>query len=172
MCARVENKPESGSLRRLVSQHLKAFTDTDEGKPEFIRRTFWEFLDCGNFEKGAVRLWCEACKVEHLVAFRCKLRGICPYCSEQAANEVCRLLLRKVLPERPYRHLVVNYPLEVTQKLAFQSALVSSVERVVNRVLRRWMEARCGGASTGGVHFPAPVRLGHAADAPRPHPSA
>lgn len=61
--------------------------------------------------------------------------------------------MRRVLPNQAFRHMVVNYPLELSQKLAFQPALVSAMECLVGRETRRWMEQRCGGASTGGVQF-------------------
>lgn len=37
-------------------------------------------LQCGRLEHGFLRLRCDTCHAEHLVAFSCKRRGFCPSC--------------------------------------------------------------------------------------------
>jgi hypothetical protein len=46
--------------------------------PEYVRREFEDYLKCGRLEHGFLRVRCDTCHAEHLVAFRCKRRGACP----------------------------------------------------------------------------------------------
>lgn len=120
--------------------------------PRFIIETLRGFLECGDASKGGLRLQCSACGHEEFVAFSCKLRGLCPSCTARTAVDVSERLVREVFPDAAYRQWVVNYPLEVSQKLSFQPRLISAIERMVTRHLRRWLEAR-GDCRTGGMLF-------------------
>ena len=46
--------------------------------PEHVREEFDEYLRCGVLERGLLRVVCEQCHGERLVAFSCKKRGFCP----------------------------------------------------------------------------------------------
>ena len=85
--------------------------------------------------------------------FSCKLRGICPSCTGRGAQDGAHRLATRVLPHSEYRQWVVNYPFEMSQKLAFQPALISRVERLVAKVLREWAEAQGVKCESGGVLF-------------------
>ena len=41
------------------------------------------YLDCGIFDQGVARIRCPDCRHEFLVAFSCKLRGLCPSCHQK-----------------------------------------------------------------------------------------
>lgn len=43
--------------------------------PEYDQREFEDFLKCGRLEHGFLRVRCDTCHAEHLVAFSCKRRG-------------------------------------------------------------------------------------------------
>ncbi len=45
------------------------------------------YLDCGIFDQGVARVRCPDCRHEFLIAFSCKLRGLCPSCHQK-----CELL--------------------------------------------------------------------------------
>ena len=43
--------------------------------PAFVKQEFDDYLKCGLLEHGLLRVKCDACSHEHLVAFSCKRRG-------------------------------------------------------------------------------------------------
>ncbi len=45
-----------------------------------MREAFDEYLRCGVLDHGFLRVACEHCHAERLVAFSCKKRGSCPSC--------------------------------------------------------------------------------------------
>jgi hypothetical protein len=57
-------------------------------------------------EGGFLRVRCENCHAEKLVAFSCKRRGICPSCGARRMVEIAALLVDDVLPRRALRQWV------------------------------------------------------------------
>jgi hypothetical protein len=54
-------------------------------------------------EHRFLRLRCEACHAEKLVAFSCRRRGFCPSCAARRMSESPALLVDEVLPPVPIR---------------------------------------------------------------------
>ncbi len=52
----------------------------------------------GRLEHGFLRVQCDTCYAEHLVAFSCKRRGFCPSCGARRMVESAALLVDEVLP--------------------------------------------------------------------------
>jgi len=50
---------------------------------------------------ATLRVRCETCHAEHLVAFSCKRRGFCPSCGARRMAESAALLVDEVFPEQP-----------------------------------------------------------------------
>ncbi len=78
-------------LYGLVRDHLDAFLDHAResyarGLPHYVEQAFRAYLRCGIFAHGFLRLHCDDCRPDLLVAFSCKGRGICPSCS---ARRMC-----------------------------------------------------------------------------------
>ena len=99
--------PEQTLLYRLVEQHYPAFVAelAADGRevPGYVAREFEEYLRCGRLEWGLLRVRCEVCHRERLVAFSCKRRGFCPSCGARRMVESAALLVADVLPEVPIR---------------------------------------------------------------------
>lgn len=78
------HRPEQTLLYQIVDEYYPAFAAlmAEQGKelPGYVQREFEEFLQCGRLEHGFLRVRCESCHAEHLVAFSCKRRGFCPSC--------------------------------------------------------------------------------------------
>lgn len=76
--------PERTLLYALVEAHYPDFIARleaeDRSLPEYVREEFDEYLRCGVLEHGFLRVVCEQCHAERLVAFSCKKRGFCPSC--------------------------------------------------------------------------------------------
>jgi hypothetical protein len=74
------HQPEKTLLYQLVSSYYSVFTKylAREGKllPNYVQREFEAYLKCGRLEHGFLRVRCENCYEERLVAFSCKRRGI------------------------------------------------------------------------------------------------
>ena len=66
-------RPEQTLLYQLIEQHYPAFIAqwAAQGRtlPAYVRREFEDFLKCGRLECGFLRLRCERCRDEKLVAF-------------------------------------------------------------------------------------------------------
>ena len=69
------HRPEQTLLYQLVEQHFPAFVSALEANggnlPTFVRQEFDDYLKCGLPEHGFLRVKCDSCRNEHLVAFVC-----------------------------------------------------------------------------------------------------
>ena len=48
--------------------------------PASVKRAMDRFTGCGDLERGFVRVRCAVCRLERLVPFSCKVRGLCASC--------------------------------------------------------------------------------------------
>jgi hypothetical protein len=97
-----QHRPEHTLLYQLVEQHYPAFRPAREAAgrpvPKHVREEFEAYLKCGRLERGFLRVCCESCHAEKLVAFSCKRRGFCPSCGARRMAETAALLADEVLP--------------------------------------------------------------------------
>ena len=74
--------PERTLLYALMQAHYPDFLARLEAEerslPAYVRDEFEAFLRCGVLDHGFLRVVCEHCHAERLVAFSCKKRGFCP----------------------------------------------------------------------------------------------
>jgi ribosomal protein S27E len=74
------HRPEKTLLYQLVSRHYPVFRQqlAEDGRilPDYVQREFEDYLKCGRLEYGFLRVRCETCHEERLVAFSCKRRGL------------------------------------------------------------------------------------------------
>jgi hypothetical protein len=67
------HRPERTLLYQLVEQHYPAFRElraaADRPLPDFVQQEFEAYLKCGRLEEGFLRVRCEQCHAEKLVAF-------------------------------------------------------------------------------------------------------
>ena len=75
-----------------------------------MAQAFDGYLQCGRLEYGFLRLRCDTCHTEHLLAFSCKRRGFCPSCGARRMADGAAWLVDQVLPERPIRQWVLSLP--------------------------------------------------------------
>ena len=99
----VRHRPEETVLYDVVERHHDAFFAhlEEQGRrlPGFVREELGAYLRCGRLEYGFVRVKCEGCRHEHLVAFSCKGRGFCPSCASRRMAETGAKLVDEVLPK-------------------------------------------------------------------------
>jgi len=69
------HRPERTLLYQIVEEYYPAFMPHLAAQggvlPEYVQREFEDYLGCGRFEHGFLRVRCDSCHAEHLVAFSC-----------------------------------------------------------------------------------------------------
>jgi hypothetical protein len=136
-----QHRPERTLLYQLVEQHYPALRElraaADRPLPDFVQQEFDAYLKCGRLEEGFLRVRCEQCHAEKLVAFSCKKRGFCPSCGGRRMAETAALLADEVLPERPLRQWVLSLPHALRFLLATDPDALTLVLGVVYRTISR-----------------------------------
>ncbi len=89
------HRPEQSLLYQVIEQHYPVFSthlaEQGRGLPEYVQREFEDYLKCGRLEGGFLRVRCDTCHTERLVAFSWPLPRIpapaalvIPYTSQTA----------------------------------------------------------------------------------------
>lgn len=149
------HRPETSVLHQLVAEHYPRFRDrrAAEGRalPRYVEEEFEAYLKCGRLEHGFLRVRCESCQAEKLVAFSCKRRGFCPSCGARRMVETAALLVDQVLPPRPVRQWVLSLPFALRYVLATRPEMVTRVLGIVYRVISSHLIRKAGFTRTSAV---------------------
>ena len=153
------HRPEQTLLYQIVDEYYPAFAAhlAEQGRelPSYVQREFEEFLKCGRLEYGFLRVRCESCHTEHLVAFSCKRRGFCPSCGARRMAESAALLVDEVLPEQAMRQWVLSFPYQLRFLFASRPEIMGRVLGIVHRVIATHLVRKSGythdRARTGAV---------------------
>jgi ribosomal protein S27E len=154
------HRPEQTALYSILTEHYPRFVQEIERAggylPGFVRQEFEDYLKCGLLEHGFLRVKCDGCRHEHLVAFSCKRRGFCPSCGARRMIESAAHLVDHVFPEEPVRQWVLTFPIPLRFLLAAHPQALSQVLAVVQRGISTFLIRRSGltaasGARTGAV---------------------
>jgi len=148
-------RPEESLLHQVVAGELETFLasqqDNERQVPGFIEREFRSFLDCGVLARGFLRIACDTCRLDRVVAFSCKSRGICPSCGGRRMADTAAHLVDRVIPDVPVRQWVLSPPHALRYRLAYDPRLLAVLIRIFIRAvfssLRR--RARANGISRG-----------------------
>jgi len=152
--------PETTLLYQLVERHWPEFKAmlTAQGKqlPGYVVREFDDYLKCGRLEHGFLRVRCDTCHHEKLVAFSCKRRGFCPSCGARRMVDSAAHLVDEVLPKRPIRQWVLSVPYPLRYLFATNPKVMSQVLTIVHRVISTFLIKRArmtvkSGAQSGAV---------------------
>ena len=153
------HRPERTLLYQLVQRYypeLQAHLAAQgKGLPAYVEREFEDYLRCGRLEHGFLRVRCEACHGEHLVAFSCKRRGFCPSCGARRMAESAALLVDEVLPAQPIRQWVLSFPFQLRFLFASRPGIMGQVLGIVYRLIASHLIKKAGHthktAHTGAV---------------------
>ena len=133
-------------LYRVVQSHFKTFTSAREAEgkylPGYVTREFEAFIGCGVLANGFMRLKCDACCHEKLVAFSCKKRGFCSSCGARRMSEQAAFLTDWVLPNAPIRQWVLSFPVQLRYWMARDSKLLGLVLAIVIRAIGGFQRKR------------------------------
>jgi hypothetical protein len=152
-------KPEESVLYRVVQEELETFLASacarERPVPRFVARELRAFLRCGILAYGFVRVHCDGCGLDRVVAFSYKGRGFCPSCGGRRMADTAAHLVDRVLPKVPVRQWVLSLPFALRYRLAYQAPLVRAVLEVFvrcvfaslrRRARKQWTvpRGRCG----------------------------
>ena len=127
------HRPEDTVLYRTIRQHWGEFCERAEeasGLPRFVVREVEEYLRCGLLPFGCIRVGCERCGFERLVAFSCMRRGFCPSCVGRRMSDTAVHIVEKVLPEVPIRQWVCSLPWRLRVHLGYDRKLCAECPRI------------------------------------------
>ena len=154
--------PKKTLLYQIVDANYEEFIDSVDGGfgnglPRHVKNEFKEFLKCGVLEHGFLRVKCEDCHHEKLVAFSCKKRGFCASCGASRMAETAAFLVDTLLPHKPYRQWVISFPYHLRLLFATQPALLTGALTIINRAIETSIINAAGfkksEAKTGSVAF-------------------
>lgn len=139
----------SGStvLYEVVRENLETFlavSNMEDGKgvPLYVEKEFRAYLKCGIHAYGFMRVRCEECGKEDLVAFSCKKRGFCPSCGGKRMNETSIHLSENLIPRLPCRQWVISFPHALRYWIASNPKLQTKVLEIVNRAISAFYKTR------------------------------
>ncbi|MCP5058546.1 MAG: transposase, partial [bacterium] len=147
------HRPEKTLLHRVIREQLGTFLSgaREQGSPvaRFVEREIRAYLDCGVLANGFLRVHCDSCGHDRLVAFSCKGRGFCPSCGGRRMADTATHLVDRVLPVVPIRQWVLTLPYPLRHPCAWDAKLTSAVLRAFLRAL--FAHQRCRARSLHGV---------------------
>jgi len=93
--------------------------------PGSVKRAMDRFIGCGDLERGFVRVRCTDCRLERLVPFSCKVRGLCASCGAKRMAQQSAHLVDRVFPDIPLRQWVLSVPFALRPMLSLDRELQS-----------------------------------------------
>lgn len=159
MYSYARHQPENKLLYQIIEKYYPAFVAhlATEGRtlPDYVQQEFADYLKCGRLEHGFLRVRCEDCRHERLVAFSCKRRGFCPSCGARRMVDSAALLVDTILPRLPMRQWVLSFPYHLRLLFARQPLIMSKVLAIVYRTISTFLIKKAGlthkTARTGAV---------------------
>ena len=127
-------RPEETLLYKTLAEHLGSFLANldEEGKslPKHVEKELRAYLECEVLAYGFVRVKCEDCKSELLVAFSCKKRGFCPSCGGKRMAETAAYLVDNIIPPVRIRQYVLSVPIPLRYWMASNKKLLAGVHKI------------------------------------------
>ena len=106
-----------------------------------ISKAFASYVKCGQLGHGFVRFHCPGCKTDQLVAFSCKIRGLCPSCDGKRMTEEAAHWVDAVIPQVPIRQWVLTLPYALRYLLAWnlpaRTVVLNAFMRAITRHYRQ-----------------------------------
>src|SRR5438105_9085164 len=136
--------PSRTVLYKVIADHLETFlasleADPDaKGLPAYVQREFYDYLQCGILAHGFLRLGCDTCKHELLLAFSCKRRGFCPSCAGRRMAQTAAHLVERVIPWVPTRQWVVSVPIPLRYWMAASQNLTAQVHTIIRPTIGQY----------------------------------
>ena len=156
-------RPEQTVLYQAVAKNFRTFTAVAEleGKrlPVYVIKEFESFLRCGILAYGFLRLRCNDCHKEKLLAFSCKKRGFCSSCGGRRMAESAAHLVDKVFPRVGVRQWVLSFPMPIRFILAQNAGLQARCLTIVHRAITTYFQKKARGQGLRAPIQPGAVTL-------------
>ena len=128
-------RPTETVLYGVVREHLETFLahtreTYEKPLPCYVEEEFRSYLKCGVFGHGFARCRCDTCGHDVLVAYSCKVRGICASCAGRRMANGAAHLVDRVLPNVPVRQFVLSLPFELRRLAAFKPGVLTAPSRI------------------------------------------
>ena len=141
-------QPRQTALWQTVQGHWRGFegrvgpSGGERRIPRFVDVGMRRFLSCGSLASGFARLRCNGCHDEMLVAFSCKVRGLCPSCDGRRMAEQAAHLVDEVIPAVPVRQWVLSLPFWLRYRVAYDHKLFSEIVAVWTKTVTNFYRKR------------------------------
>jgi len=146
------HRPKTTLLYQIIQEYWPEFQAelASHGRhlPAYVTKEFNEYLKCGRLEHGFLRVQCESCHDEKLVAFSCKRRGFCPSCGARRMADSAALLVDEVLPHQPMRQWVLSVPFPLRFLFASNPNAMTGALGIVNRAISTHLAHKAGFTKT------------------------
>jgi len=136
--------PGETVLYQVIAEHLATFratlsaNPTAKGLPHYVSEEFEAYLRCGILAHGFVRLGCDTCPHQMVLAFSCKKRGFCPSCAGRRMAQQAAHLVEQVIPWVPTRQWVVSVPIPLRYWMAPSRELTAKVHTIIRRTIGQY----------------------------------
>jgi hypothetical protein len=136
--------PSRTVLYQVIAEHLETFLASlaagpeANGLPAYVQREFYDYLQCGILAHGFLRMGCDTCKKEVLLAFSCKRRGFCPSCAGRRMAQTAAHLVESVMPWVPTRQWVVSVPIPLRYWMASSRDLTAQVHTIIRTTIAQY----------------------------------
>jgi hypothetical protein len=136
--------PSRTVLYNVIAEHVETFllslhNDPDaKGLPAYVEREFFDYLQCGILAYGFLRVGCDSCPKETLLAFSCKRRGFCPSCAGRRMAQTAAHLVECVMPWVPTRQWVVSVPIPLRYWMSSSRDLMAQVHTTIRTTIAQF----------------------------------
>jgi hypothetical protein len=158
-----QRRPEQTVLYQAVANHYRTFEAIAdaEGKhlPKHVTEEFEAFLRCGVLAHGFLRVRCEDCKHEIVLAFSCKKRGFCSSCGGRRMAESAAHLIDEVFPKAGIRQWVLSFPMPVRFILAKNPKIQAKCLTIVHRAITGYIKKKAKAKGLRATLQPGAVTL-------------
>lgn len=103
-----------------------------------------EYLACGRLLGGFARIRCPSCRGEHLLAFSCRTRNLCPSCQSKRSALLAEKLTGEILLPVPHRHYVFTIPRVLRGLFERERRLLGLLSRAAYEATRRAFALQTG----------------------------
>src|SRR4030095_7188220 len=140
----IPRDPSQTVLYTPVADHLEPFlasldADPDaRGLPACVERELYDYVQCGVLAHGFLRLGCDTCHHELLLALSCKGRGVCASCAGRRMAQTAARLVEQVIPWVPTRQWVVSVPVPLRYWMASSPGLTAQVHTIIRTTIGQY----------------------------------
>ena len=123
----------------MIDQNYKGVLkgiEQEKRVPFFVANEFEKFLKCGILSEGFVRMHCPTCNHNHVLAFSCKGRGICPSCGARRMIDTADHLVNHVFPNARIRQWVISFPFQLRYLMAYDAEKLNKILAIVIRAIK------------------------------------